>query len=75
MSWDMVLLANSEYESRLRKAEEGRLADRAKRSTRPASLPMQRLRLHLGYRLVAWGTALQTPADISFHELTATQPK
>jgi hypothetical protein len=75
MSWEIVSLATVEYESRLRKAAEARLAHKARHYSHPAPQMLPRLRSHLGQWLVAWGTALQTPADTAFHGLAATESK
>ncbi|RIK56495.1 MAG: hypothetical protein DCC57_03275 [Chloroflexi bacterium] len=76
MSWEIVCLATAEYESRLRRAEEARLAREARRLyAHPAPQTLQHLRGRLGHRLVAWGMALQTPADRALHDMTAMQPK
>lgn len=76
MSWEMMGLVTTEYESRLRRAEEARLAREARRLyPHPAPHMVQHLRGRLGHWLVAWGLALQTPADRSVYALTAIEPK
>lgn len=76
MSWEILCLATAEYESRLRRAEEARLAREARQLyAHPAPQMLQHLRGRLGQRLVAWGLALQTPAGRSVRRMTAMQPK
>lgn len=75
MSWEMMSLAAIEYESRLRRAAEARLAREARLRTHSSPQMIQHLRGRLGHWLVAWGLALQTPADRSVYALTAIKPK